>query len=89
MSIISELEKIIDDLASVESAVIKKTKDGQKVIAYSKLELEGDSITWISDVDKDDQALVGLQSEILINSYKGKLAMVKMASSIIDIIKIV
>lgn len=89
MSIIKELGKIMDDLASVESAVIKKSKDGQKVIAYSKLELEGDSITWISDENKDDQALVQLQSEILINSYKGRLAMVKMASSIIDIIKIV
>lgn len=74
------LESFVADVAATESALIDEPS--QKVIAHSKIELEGDQLAIIDR--KPDEDLLGLHNSMTQSAIDGKRALLKMAGTIID-----
>lgn len=74
------LESFVTDLSSTESALLDEKS--QKVIAHSKIELEGDQLALIDHTQ--DENLVQLHQSLTRSAINGKTALLKMAGIVLD-----
>lgn len=77
-----KLESFVEDLSATESALIDES--GQKVIAHSKIELEGDQLAIIDP--RPDEELLRLHNNMTQRAIDGKRAFLKMAGTVLDTI---
>ncbi|GAB5528077.1 MAG: hypothetical protein Roseis2KO_59490 [Roseivirga sp.] len=78
--LIDTLESFVADLSATESALIDEQK--QKVIAHSKIELEGDQLAIIDQAQ--DENLIRLHNSMTRHALDGKGALLKMAGIVLD-----
>lgn len=76
------LESFVSDLSTTESALLDEKS--QKVIAHSKIELEGDQLAMIDH--SQDENLVQLHQSLTRSAINGKTALLKMSGIILDTI---
>lgn len=77
-----KLESFVADLVATESALIDESS--QKVIAHSKMEIEGDQLAMIGQ--NTDEELIRLHISMTKSAVDGKRALLKMAGTILDTI---
>ncbi len=77
------LESMIDDLSTTESVMINE--DSQKVIAYSKVAVDGDQLA-ITDQTSTPE-LIELHAAITESALQGKMSLVNMAGIVLDTLK--
>ncbi len=77
------LESLVMDISTSESALL--SVEEQQVLAYSRVELEGDQTTYVNP--KVDQEAIELHASLTSSALQGKMAMIKMAGTVLQIIK--
>ncbi len=78
--LLDTLESFVADVSTTESALIDEQK--QKVIAHSKIELEGDQLAMIDK--KRDEDLLRLHNSMTKRAIDGKRALLKMTGTVLD-----
>lgn len=53
MKIIEAFKRMIDDLGSIEVATITEESEGGTLVAYSKIQLEGDHLSYVLSDDPE------------------------------------
>ena len=77
------LGSFVSDISSTEVAVINESE--QQIIMYSKIEIEGDQLSFVSENVKPE--MIELQKTITHTAIQSRMTVIKMAGVVLDAIK--